>query len=327
VANVSGEADDLIGAVCAFLSSDVSLAIASGDSDMQQYIRGNVSWIHTLPLPDVETPSGLAVVDEASFLQRRGFPPVLYRQYLALAGKKDSGIGGIGVGSATASKLLRQFGGIDGALEAADRGALRGWGAKVSSALVADSPMRVKLLRNRSLFELSVSEQQKLLSDDQRQQLLALTNRFPALPRLLPMLKESNGLEDPLVWKYPLHAVRWLSIGHLAEAVSKTLVSLGHSCRLRAVTGEGLPVDIEVQMSNGETHYIITCGECDFAPGGMNELMQNALPQEFLSFKADVNYSKMLGKLNRPVQHQVRLLRKTGHLPILIPWWHVKNTL
>lgn len=331
VANASAEADDLIGAVNSFLCTDarVSLAVASGDSDMQEHIRDNVSWIHMLPLPDIENPSGLVVVDEASFVHRLGFQPTMYRQYLALAGKKDCGIGGIGVGPATASRLLRQFGGIDGALEAADRGALRGWGAKVSTALAADSPMRVKLRQNRSIFELPATEQHNLLSEDEMQQLrLVLLSKLQTqCDPLTTASKENTGLDAPLVWKHPLHAIRWICIHHLAEEVSRALVSQGHTCQLRAVTAEGLPVDVAVQLQSGERHNIMVCGECDFVPGGMNDLMQEGkVAHGFLSFKADMHYSKVLGKLNRAVQHHVRILRKTGHPPILIPWWHVKTT-
>lgn len=91
------EADDYIAAACRVLEAscdgDATIIVASGDNDMQSLLSPRISWLQLLPFPTASAPSGARLHSAAAFEQRHGFPPRLYPDYLALAGKAGASIG------------------------------------------------------------------------------------------------------------------------------------------------------------------------------------------------------------------------------------------
>lgn len=63
-----------------------SVAIASGDSDMQSLLSPSVSWLQLLPLATAACPLGVQPVTAADFQRQYQFPPAAYSDYLALTG-------------------------------------------------------------------------------------------------------------------------------------------------------------------------------------------------------------------------------------------------
>lgn len=145
VAEQKWEADDLIANLCRNFQRGQEewhgaqlLYVASADSDMQQLLRPEVAWIQMQSRPTADAPRCVKIVTWEDFSRQFGFQPELYPDYLALKGKPEVGVSGLGVGSKGAKKLIRAFGGIETILDAARRGELKGWGSHVQNAFAKD---------------------------------------------------------------------------------------------------------------------------------------------------------------------------------------------
>jgi len=101
------EADDLIGHFASLAhAADHPVTIVSGDKDLAQYLHGDDAWW------DVGRRDAL---DVRGVTRRFGVRPAQIPDWLALAGDASDGIQGIpGVGEATAARLLKRFGDLDG---------------------------------------------------------------------------------------------------------------------------------------------------------------------------------------------------------------------
>lgn len=148
VAEAKWEADDIIAHLCQSFEREQEewdgaqqLYVASADSDMQQLLRPEVVWIRMHSRPTADAPRCVTIVTWEDFLQQYGFQPYLYPDYLALKGKPEVGVSGLGVGSKGAKKLVRAYGGIESILDAARSGKLKGWGSHVQSALGKDGAL------------------------------------------------------------------------------------------------------------------------------------------------------------------------------------------
>jgi 5'-3' exonuclease len=301
------EADECIGAVCALfkdakISSDkkenttttgkggslLSIVIASGDSDMQQYLNPTISWLHVAALPTLTAPAALSIVTETSFLSNYNFPPSAYTNYLALVGKKEASIGGVGIGSSVAAKLLKQFHSIKGIEQAAQQGILKGW----PPAVEAIFSTRKKTASSRALFTQVVVERnlkifssstdpEAVLTSVQREKLRAQaaarirSNSIPSGNDGAHVAASDAAPPSELVlaWQHPLYAIRWLQAGPLAQNLARILDfrKLG-PCKLQAATDEGLPIDLIIHHEGGDSGTCVTdggiavmiCAPCDF---------------------------------------------------------------
>lgn len=105
------EADDVIATLVEKTLNDpkhegVDISIISKDKDLQQLIGPRVKMV------DIHTGD---VLDDANFIEKRGFTPQQVVDLLALMGDKVDNIPGVdGIGPKTAAKLLDEFGSIDG---------------------------------------------------------------------------------------------------------------------------------------------------------------------------------------------------------------------
>src|SRR5205807_1969400 len=96
----------------------MEVVIWSGDKDLLQLCGSGVYQVDTLR--DVEyTPDAVQ--------EKFGVPPDKLGDVLALMGDTSDNIPGVtGIGPGWAAKLVNQYGGLDGALAAAERGEIKG---------------------------------------------------------------------------------------------------------------------------------------------------------------------------------------------------------
>lgn len=161
IAQQGFEADDLMYTLCHHITlssvlnndNNANIVIASGDSDMQGLLSFNqVSWLEVLQLPSTCHPAALALHTATSFEKQYKFHPESYYDYLSLVGKKGSGVGGVGIGTKSASSLLARFKSIDGIQHAAKKGLLKGWGPAVTRVFQPGSNEMKKVRKNVSLL-------------------------------------------------------------------------------------------------------------------------------------------------------------------------------
>ena len=317
------EADDVIGAACAYLAEAIpscSLVIASGDADMQQHMRQDrVSWLQLLPLPTAAAPAGAALLRAEDFQRQFSFPPAAYPDYLALVGKKEASVGGVGTGAATAAKLLARFGSIGGIAAAAQSGALKGWGRGVEAAFSPGSPTLEKAKRSLRVFAGAGAVDS--LGEADRRALASVQGR---------LLAASGGAaaagEEALAWHHPLHAARWRSAAQFVERLAAAAAREGVECAVKATSEGGLPIDGVIG-----SQAVMLCCECDFEPGAAAPLaaahsakilIDDVLRRESESRSSDGGKA-IAPLLNGAVRHHLGLLRRAGVRPALVPWWQV----
>jgi len=109
------EAEDVIATIAAGATGPVE--IVTGDRDLFAVVRDpDVKVLYTL-----RGVSQLAGVDEAWIAAKYGIPGDRYLDYALLRGDPSDGLPGVaGIGEKTASGLLRRYGSLDAALDAAD---------------------------------------------------------------------------------------------------------------------------------------------------------------------------------------------------------------
>ena len=115
---VGFEADDIIAtlATAAEARGD-NVIIVTGDRDSYQLVHDP----HIKVLYNKRGVSDYALYDEAGIFERTGVKPTDYVHYAALRGDPSDNLPGVpGVGEKTASKLINQYGGIDGIYEHLD---------------------------------------------------------------------------------------------------------------------------------------------------------------------------------------------------------------
>ena len=113
------EADDLLGSYAtAEVDAGGEALILTGDRDMYQCVGDGVRVLF------VKTGQGRGAeqVDEAEVRSRYGVGPELVPDFIALRGDPSDGLPGAkGVGPKTAAELLRDYGSLEGAIEAAQK--------------------------------------------------------------------------------------------------------------------------------------------------------------------------------------------------------------
>ena len=109
---VNIEADDVIGSIVEKYSETYDITIVSGDKDLFQLLRPNV----TIAI----VKKGYSEYDlytEERFTEEYGFSPEQYIDYKAFIGDNADGYPGVkGIGPKTATKLIQTYGSIEGVL-------------------------------------------------------------------------------------------------------------------------------------------------------------------------------------------------------------------
>jgi DNA polymerase-1 len=118
VESAGWEADDLIATAATELAArGDDVVIVTGDRDSYQLVADP----HIRVLYNKRGVSDYALYDEAGIAERTGVSPALYVEYAALRGDPSDNLPGVaGVGEKTAAKLINQYGGVEGILQAID---------------------------------------------------------------------------------------------------------------------------------------------------------------------------------------------------------------
>eukprot|EP00890_Picochlorum_soloecismus_P005993 jgi/Picsp_1/6395/NSC_03743-R1_dna polymerase i len=254
------EADDAIGRTIHVIRTELRtdntacaktqhFYVASGDSDMQQYISEDVSWLHILPGPTDACPNGCEIVSLDKFQWIDSFHPRFYREYLCLVGRTNTNIGGLGLGSRTAAKLLKSFGNLDAIQEKSNKGLLKGWDRRVQQIFDgSDGKFSEKLERNKRWLLKSSSSQTELDEESEKY----IRRRLAGLGHLRPSRKfgrdSSEAPQYGSAWRHPMHAIRWKLVQNCVERAAGDIRD-HYQCLVdvKTTNDHGIPVDIMVQ--------------------------------------------------------------------------------
>ncbi len=112
------EADDVLATLARGVQGEDRSLIVTGDRDLLCLVRDpQVRVLFT-----VKGVTQLKVFDDAAIEEAYGIPPRLYVEFATLRGDPSDGLPGVkGIGPTRATKLLREFGSIEGILENLDR--------------------------------------------------------------------------------------------------------------------------------------------------------------------------------------------------------------
>lgn len=163
------EADDVIATLArTYAAEGVEVTVVTGDKDLLQIVNERIALLDTMK----EKRSGPQEV-----VERFGVPPELVADVLGLAGDTADNIPGVpGIGEKTASKLVQQFGSLEGVLQW--KSLVNGKARRESLHLHADmARLSKKLATVRYDVPLEVS-----LAD--------LQSRSPNIQDLIPLLRE-----------------------------------------------------------------------------------------------------------------------------------------
>jgi len=118
------EADDIIGTLAKKLASDdLNVVIVTGDKDLMQLVGGNISIFDSMKDRRV---------GERQVEEQFGVKPKQVIDVLGLAGDSSDNVPGVsGIGLVTASKLIAQYGSVEGVIEHANE-LSKGMGEKVT---------------------------------------------------------------------------------------------------------------------------------------------------------------------------------------------------
>ncbi|MEZ4316104.1 MAG: DNA polymerase I [Myxococcota bacterium] len=113
------EADDVLGTLAAqFASDELEVFLVTGDKDFAQLVGPNIT---------VLDEKNNKTLDAAAVLEKFGVAPSQMIDLLGLSGDTSDNIPGVpGIGVKTAAQLLSQWGSLEGTLEAAKAGKIKG---------------------------------------------------------------------------------------------------------------------------------------------------------------------------------------------------------
>lgn len=110
-AAIGYEADDIIGTLATQACENFSVDILTGDRDALQLINPTIQVL-------LSKNTGVEVYDEKRFTEEYGFAPPLLVDFKGLCGDQSDNIPGVhGIGSKTATKLIKDFGTVENILE------------------------------------------------------------------------------------------------------------------------------------------------------------------------------------------------------------------
>lgn len=293
---------------------------------MQQHLAESTAWMQILPLPTSISPAAICAVSLHDFQAKHSFHPKSYADWLALVGKKEASVGGIGLSGNSAAKLLSRYGNLQGIARNAEAGQLRSWGVRVEEAFMPGSPALAKACANRALFV--GNNIHHVLSPKQQEAVSSRLASMPSMNRDSLQHSPSEPPEHELAWAHPLHAARWRCAAPYAEQLAAVAAEMGVAAHAKAVTESGLPVDVFIDKV-----AVLLCCQCDFEASTLQSL--DAMAQEegpvgknvlAAALRSNTAGGGIVSRLNGPMRHHVTLLRKAGAQPCCIPWWQVPQS-
>ena len=204
---------------------------------------------------------------------KSGLPPSAYPDYLALVGKPEAGVQGVGLSSAAAKTLLRKFDGIRGIQEAEQRGLVDGSSLRqVQKPAKADrgkeepggssgcQPLRSSdklVMAVRNLQATRICCDPETVPWDRVSAAVEMMGRlqnqtYPSrITQLLTMADVGGGASSgsELAILHPHNLWHALSAGPYVEAVSALLTSRAVAHEMWRVTGAGLLSDLVIPQA------------------------------------------------------------------------------
>lgn len=187
------EADDVIGTLAKqATAAGIETVISTGDKDMAQLVSEHVTLVNTM---------NNSKTDIAAVKEKFGLTPQQIVDYLALMGDKVDNIPGVdSVGPKTATKLLQQYGSLQGVIEHADevKGKL---GEKLRAAVDA-LPLSYQLATIKMDVELDFTPETLDMQTPDNQKLAELYHRYEFKSWLqeldsAPVAAASTKTEEP----------------------------------------------------------------------------------------------------------------------------------
>lgn len=188
------EADDVIGTLAKqATAAGIETVISTGDKDMAQLVSEHVTLVNTM---------NNSKTDIAAVKEKFGLTPQQIVDYLALMGDKVDNIPGVdSVGPKTATKLLQQYGSLQGVIEHADevKGKL---GEKLLAAVDA-LPLSYQLATIKMDVELDFTPETLDMQAADNQKLAELYRRYEFKSWLqeldsAPVAKASTKTDEPV---------------------------------------------------------------------------------------------------------------------------------
>ncbi|MCL5975233.1 MAG: DNA polymerase I [Gammaproteobacteria bacterium] len=188
------EADDVIGTLAKqATAAGIETVISTGDKDMAQLVSEHVTLVNTM---------NNSKTDIAAVKEKFGLTPQQIVDYLALMGDKVDNIPGVdSVGPKTATKLLQQYGSLQGVIEHADevKGKL---GEKLRAAVDA-LPLSYQLATIKMDVELDFTPETLDMQAADNQKLAELYRRYEFKSWLqeldsAPVAKASTKTDEPV---------------------------------------------------------------------------------------------------------------------------------
>lgn len=187
------EADDVIGTLAKqATAAGIETVISTGDKDMAQLVSEHVTLVNTM---------NNSKTDIAAVQEKFGLMPQQIVDYLALMGDKVDNIPGVeSVGPKTATKLLQQYGSLQGVIEHADE--VKGKLGEKLRAAVDDLPLSYQLATIKMDVELDFTPQTLHMQPADNQKLTELYRRYEFKSWLqeldaAPEVKSASQTEAP----------------------------------------------------------------------------------------------------------------------------------
>lgn len=187
------EADDVIGTLAKqATAAGIETVISTGDKDMAQLVSEHVTLVNTM---------NNSKTDIAAVQEKFGLTPQQIVDYLALMGDKVDNIPGVeSVGPKTATKLLQQYGSLQGVIDHADE--VKGKLGEKLRAAVDDLPLSYQLATIKMDVELDFTPQTLHMQPADNQKLTELYRRYEFKSWLqeldaAPEVKSASQTEAP----------------------------------------------------------------------------------------------------------------------------------
>ncbi len=182
------EADDVIATLTRMARDhEFSVVLITGDKDLMQLVDGSVSMFE--PMKNQR-------FDAAGVEAKLGVPPQLVAQALALAGDSTDNVPGVpGVGLKTAARLLDAHASLEGVLDAAQAGDVKGKMGQRLVEAVDEARLSLKLVTLRDDLDLGLSSLEDLRYQGPDRQRLHEIYAWGEFERLLDKLEREADFE------------------------------------------------------------------------------------------------------------------------------------
>lgn len=179
------------------------------------------------------------------------------------AGKREAGIGGIGIGERTAGKLVRRYHTIGAILGAAERGELAGWGANVRRAFSGSNMASTAEILQRNAAAAGICQDMSILEPTLAAAMQAAvrsgcgatqqahrpaagvcSEQEPTSGVASLAVQAAHERARQLAWMHPDAALRWQLVQPHAQALGTQLSAAGIRHAVQHSLRNGCTIDV-----------------------------------------------------------------------------------